>query len=1833
MEFSPPTSPSAGHQQRPSTGSMRPKRSSSRMSLGNKNDTGTSRKSDDEDAKTAVKVGKCPLHYSTARKSTDHVCLAAVRVRPPLRPNDPGYDLIPQRFRESTCEVTTPTSLTVQSQQGKKLFIFDRVFGEDTEQEGIWDYLSDSVDSFVQGYNVSILAYGQSGSGKSYTMGTTAPELQHDPSIMGVVPRAATALFEKLNSGASRQSGLRTPQRYSTQGLPTLASLAKAANADRNWQLKATYVEIYNEQLRDLLVPDSVPVADRAQVSIREDTSGRILLTGMTQVNINSVEDLLNALHVGSAIRQTDATNINAKSSRSHAVFSLNLIQKKGQFDGKPLTPQKEKRFSMPLDAMMTQSESVVTVDSKLHFVDLAGSERLKNTGAQGDRAKEGISINAGLASLGKVISQLSSRQPSAHISYRDSRLTRLLQDSLGGNAITYMVACITPAQFHLSETLNTVTYAQRARAIQSRPEIQQSHDETDKQAAIDRLKAEVSFLRDQVRGQERGDRRSIYPVQDRPDRPRGREVDLQTQLMDMQENYNALSQRHAKLIAEITRARDDESEDTPMLKDAIGEKAVERLNRSNSFAEAVEQVVLEYEKTIQSLESNLSNTRASLSHTESTVQEKETRISYMETIQQQLQARVQKAMDRETSNETYLRDLESRMDGAASGEEQNAAIIIELRKELSRVRESETSAEDYISTLEERLAEAEQDQEIMQREIDRLEHVVERQRSIGRLDNLLSELDTIRQTDSKAQHIVNGHHESVDDPFNERAESLRSTAGENNADFVDAESDLGKHTSMVDSESDSEPQRDRAPSDRTMRAPQASKDVVPAMPSQNDFMADKLENLTQELFDLRSEHETTVTDYDNLQQKYQTALETLAKLEYDKETPKSPQTPTPSRPQSFLASAGMEQDGQQPSSRSLSSELSSHGQLPASEEKSTEITALPQMPNVEDVDAAQVALPADEEDSQAQEMQVLRQLHAGKAVSIVDLSKNYKTLAQRHQDTLTQMGDLQAHVQRSQYMRPSSPSFMTKPSLRRKASQDLMMGGSDRANRAFASLRNIALDNFEEYPDTRQNFEVNLNTVMTELHSRSEKVVSLDAELGTVRREMESKMAIITGLTRERSSMRASSGIDFSIVGQMREQLMESEHQIRALHEAHTSREKEFQDQIDSLKASLEQHHARQLPTPSVEHFSHMPGDFPETPALEVTPTKDIGEDQAMGGASRAQKDGERAADIAVLQRELASWETKHVTAMDSMKASEQKLLNTIAELEASMRNAENGDAQREAGEGVQSSEAAAAALSFEHERSKHQEVVDALQREVEQYRTTANQHVGKLSQLEQSYAKIVQQVEEDSTSRDLTHKELQTHRDLVSNLEDQLQVHKTAIATHQENLETLQASHSKEIEGLKTSMTAAEKESMDRHTALEEHHKLVTKNFEEELTKAQNVHSDLLRNASSALGQETDASKLPSQIGGLVAEGKELHTRHLKTTNDLKSVQEELHAALNNAVNLENKIGELKMINEEALLNLQKVSEKERKSSRLVEELEDQLNSNYDSHQAANHRLSAMQTERSVQLEEALQARSELERQLEDSKVHTSMLEVSQRSERVASIRMSANSKQSQLAELKRRSMTSDRGSVNFNRESLSPEAAAIALARSPSQASALNRKSGPPGALPSPPPAIPLPPLPGSPNTMTATPAIPSGIDARTSSPVYNSSPPGSRHTSKDVGPGMSQLVEEQDARIRTIEKHLFAEKQLTATLEEALVDLETSANRTKTDMENWRKKCSALEDELVGLRREKSTSRASLQAVEEEREMRMRAERARQALEQRMMELNSSKKKKKNALNCF
>lgn len=181
-------------------------RSNSRLSMSSKLGGG-SRASDEDGSRTAVKVGKwdmltcvkspcccwiqprqyCPLVIFVVAKdiTTNLHDGIAVRVRPSLEPTDPGYDLIPQRFQRSMVQTSSNTTLAIDAPQGKKVFVFDRVFSQDTTQEGVWEYLQESVESFLQGYNVSLLAYGQSGAGKSFTMGTAKPSEQDDLETIG----------------------------------------------------------------------------------------------------------------------------------------------------------------------------------------------------------------------------------------------------------------------------------------------------------------------------------------------------------------------------------------------------------------------------------------------------------------------------------------------------------------------------------------------------------------------------------------------------------------------------------------------------------------------------------------------------------------------------------------------------------------------------------------------------------------------------------------------------------------------------------------------------------------------------------------------------------------------------------------------------------------------------------------------------------------------------------------------------------------------------------------------------------------------------------------------------------------------------------------------------------------------------------------------------------------------------------------------------------------------------------------------------------------------------------------------------------------------------------------------------------------------------------------------------------------------------------------------------------------------------------------------------------------------------------------------------------------
>ncbi|KAL1959124.1 hypothetical protein VTO42DRAFT_2911 [Malbranchea cinnamomea] len=1813
MASSPPGSPAP---QRPMSAMIRPPRSNSRMSISSKQGGGS--RASDEDGKTAVKV--------------------AVRVRPPLRPQDPGYELIPQRFQRPIAHVTSPTSLAIDTPQGRKLFVFDRVFSEQVDQEGIWEYLHDSVNSFVQGYNVSILAYGQSGAGKSYTMGTASE--QSDPKAMGIIPRAAQALFEILNnsgqthnrtasSASGPVSGLRTPTRYSISS----TSQFGRAGSDKNWQLKATYVEIYNEQLRDLLLPESTPMQDRPTVTIREDPKGRIILTGLRQVNISSYEDLMGALSFGSAIRQTDATAINAKSSRSHAVFSLNLVQHK---DGSSSTLTREKRFSMPVEALGGSDAAAVTIDSKLHFVDLAGSERLKNTGASGERAKEGISINAGLASLGKVISQLSSRQAGAHVSYRDSKLTRLLQDSLGGNAITYMIACVTPAEFHLSETLNTVQYAQRARAIQSKPRIQQTMDESDKQAVIDRLKAEIAFLRQQLRNSESGGERRNNAPQERGDRPSEREIELQNHLLDIQESYNSLSQRHAKLISELTKANDfnGDSED---LNNIIGDSAIERLKRSHSFAESVERVVLEYEKTIQSLESSLSNTRSSLANTESMLLERETKCAYIETVNSQLQARIQKMLDREANTENYLHELEAKLDGHSTGEEKNVAIIAELRKEIARARENEASCEDYISTLEERLAEADQDMELMQREIDRLEHVIDRQRSLGKLDNLLYELDHIQQNGTKHEYerdrvsTPSGRESRQRRPRNHSLDVLVEAA---ETAIPESDDDLVEPNHSAEN-SPEEVEVDVAESDQSglealekvaipRKVPEPVKpddeekpeeDMRPTT-SHSRVSTEKLESVTRELLELRAQHEATVNDYDLLSAKYEEALRTLAELqdavdEARHAPTRSVDTPaTASRPVSFLGDPRLQElksGGQQQSSRSLSSELSLAEDSPTSPAtiESPRKSSSGQ-PKPED---------KEQEDARARELESLRNLLYEHQLGMGAVTQKYAQLQAEHEQTLSMVETLKGELERAKAAIPASSTPAQKV-IRRMTSQN--MTSVDRAHRSLAALRNIAAEEFETRPDIMQNFELHLNNAMHELHFRMERIQALEADNQNIKKEMEVKSTIISGLTRERSSLQGASPVDMNVVSQLRDQIVAYENQMKEMQESHDAKEAELRNELSSLndvlreyKAAVEEHEAeiktlREVLESTQGEKEQLEAEYNVTAAaLQSTQEKlqaTLAELDAAS-AERAEWQEKHTALLAELEAasaERAEWQSKHKAATESLQSSEKQLQSTLAELDATLASLDALRNERKDVAGASAGEIAVATAKLESERAELQELVDSLKKEIENQNATIATHLASISDLEKQLAEAKDRLAENN-AKDASVEEIESYKSRITELIAELDSHKSTVETQKSELSSLQTSRDEALKELEAKMKATAESQVEARIAEENaRHEQVVNDLRNEITNSKAELTQLLDTISGLLKTPVTIGTIQDQLQDMLAQKQHYADKYGELIDTNEELLRQLDSKQASHDKLEKQLGELNerekqheaQINELARLVatheealkakeelvakkdaiIKDITAEKEKSVRLVEELEEQITNTFDQHQ---NRMSVIQQERAQALEEAKNKISQYEKEIEAYRARIDQLE--------------------------------------GNARAASPEGHSVD--RTSSITSGL-RKSGSATSLPSPPPAIPLPPLP---NIAAAT------------NGASQISPPGSRHQSKDMAHVNAQLVEDQEARIRTIEKHLHAEKQLTATLEEALGDLEAQSNKVKADMEAWKKKALMLEEEVNTLKAERKSARLSVQQMEEERNARREAEAARAHLEEKMNAIN--KKKKKSTLNCF
>ncbi|XP_069507116.1 kinesin-like protein KIF3B isoform X2 [Ambystoma mexicanum] len=409
-----------------------------------------------------------------------------------------------------------------------KTFTFDAVYDSNSKQVELYDEtFRPLVDSVLQGFNGTIFAYGQTGTGKTFTM----EGVRNDPEKRGVIPNSFEHIFTHISRSQNQQ-----------------------------YLVRASYLEIYQEEIRDLLSKDQ---SKRLELKERPDTG--VYVKDLSSFVTKSVKEIEHVMNVGNQNRSVGSTNMNEHSSRSHAIFMITVECSELGLDG----------------------ENHIRV-GKLNLVDLAGSERQAKTGAQGERLKEATKINLSLSALGNVISALVDGK-STHIPYRDSKLTRLLQDSLGGNAKTVMVANIGPASYNVEETLTTLRYANRAKNIKNKPRV----NEDPKDALLREFQEEIARLKAQLekrtvgkrrrRGRRRageeggdgededdvGDDDGDDDVEDKEDYWREQQERLETEKKAIVEDHSLVAEEKMKLLKEKEKKMNDlkrEKEATEML-------------------------------------------------------------------------------------------------------------------------------------------------------------------------------------------------------------------------------------------------------------------------------------------------------------------------------------------------------------------------------------------------------------------------------------------------------------------------------------------------------------------------------------------------------------------------------------------------------------------------------------------------------------------------------------------------------------------------------------------------------------------------------------------------------------------------------------------------------------------------------------------------------------------------------------------------------------------------------------------------------------------------------------------------------------------------------------------------------------------------------------------------------------------------------------------------------------------------------------------------------------------------------------------------------------------
>ncbi|CAD8135464.1 unnamed protein product [Paramecium octaurelia] len=444
-----------------------------------------------------------------------------------------AIELVPDEELEAF--VQNPANYTIHQ------FTFDYVYDQESTQVEVYETTAAlSVDSTLQGYNSTIMAYGQTGTGKTYTMHGFSFTPNSDQ--LGIIPRSLHNIFTHIQM---------------------------KSNSMTTFMVRASYLQIYNESISDLLRPD------HQQLNIREDKKRGVFVENLSEWAVRSPPEIYQLMRRGNAKRVTASTRMNDTSSRSHAVFIITVEQIEETPEGKRARV------------------------GKLNLVDLAGSERVRVTGATGIRLEESKKINQSLSALGNVIAALTElKQPKSHIPYRDSKITRLLEDSLGGNCKTTFMAMISPAIEAFNESLSTLKFANRAKNIRNTPMVNQDQDQG---ALLRKYQLEIQKLKQEL------DERSKMPIDSMVAEL---EKERQKALEDKQEVMSAYEQRNRDLVQEREMRKQLEEKISALNSQMLvgGQKIEETPQFQNALEKQQKLIRQQYQERLQELEKERQN-------------------------------------------------------------------------------------------------------------------------------------------------------------------------------------------------------------------------------------------------------------------------------------------------------------------------------------------------------------------------------------------------------------------------------------------------------------------------------------------------------------------------------------------------------------------------------------------------------------------------------------------------------------------------------------------------------------------------------------------------------------------------------------------------------------------------------------------------------------------------------------------------------------------------------------------------------------------------------------------------------------------------------------------------------------------------------------------------------------------------------------------------------------------------------------------------------------------------------------------------------------------------